>query len=261
MILTEAYDYIDLLLDKADQPYFTTEEKNKFLNLAISDFVNFHYQKMLADEDSRRALAGCIDYQAYDVPTSRIIDGSAIHDNRYPALSEVYPDGWTSRPDREGFFIYGNQYVLPKQQLYVLSVSAQHYNYDEIIDPNTGLIYSGITAQDVVFSPTVSVKNKSIRNFQEDEYSADPFNAPIKESPHWAYIEGRINIIPMLSIRRLVFMVLILPTIEEAFTADVQGTSTSPIERSFAEHYQKQIIQLAVQKMTKVDVGLMTPPS
>ena len=61
MILTEAYDYMDLLLDKADQPYFTTEEKDKFLNLAISDFMNFQYQKMGADEDARRALSGCID--------------------------------------------------------------------------------------------------------------------------------------------------------------------------------------------------------
>ena len=35
MTLPEAYDLIDLLLDKADQPYFTTEEKHKFLGIAI----------------------------------------------------------------------------------------------------------------------------------------------------------------------------------------------------------------------------------
>ena len=61
MTLNEAYELIDLLLDKADQPYFTVVEKDKFLNLAISDFINMHYQKMTADEDSRRALSGCID--------------------------------------------------------------------------------------------------------------------------------------------------------------------------------------------------------
>ena len=65
MTFAEAHEHMDLLLDKADQPYFITEEKNKFLNIAISDFINFHYQKMTADEDSRRALAGCVDYNNF----------------------------------------------------------------------------------------------------------------------------------------------------------------------------------------------------
>ena len=50
MTFGQAHAEMDILLDKADQPYFTTQEKDKFLNLAISDFINFHYQKMTADE-------------------------------------------------------------------------------------------------------------------------------------------------------------------------------------------------------------------
>ena len=92
MILTEAYDYMDLLLDKADQPYFITEEKNKFLNIAISDFINFHYQKMTADEDSRRALAGCIDWNSFKLTPAEIVSGNFIYDNSYPSLQEKYTD-------------------------------------------------------------------------------------------------------------------------------------------------------------------------
>jgi hypothetical protein len=55
--------------------------------------------------------------------------------------------------------------------------------------------------------------------------------------------------------------VITLPTVEQAFSEDTYQESTAPSSLTFAEHYQKQIVQLAVEKMTKVDVGLMTPPS
>ena len=54
---------------------------------------------------------------------------------------------------------------------------------------------------------------------------------------------------------------LIIPTVEEAFSAATYDTSTAPGKRTFAEHYQKLIVQMAVQRMTQTDVGLMTPPS
>ena len=37
MNLAEAYDMMDLLLDESNAPYFTNEEKNKFLNDTIKD--------------------------------------------------------------------------------------------------------------------------------------------------------------------------------------------------------------------------------
>ena len=266
MILTEAHDYMDLLLDKADQPYFTTEEKNKFLNIAISDFINFHYQKMTADEDSRRALAGCIDWHAFTLTKAEIISGLYVYVNAttpgindYPAMSEKYGDNWAN--DHSGYFTYGNQYVVPKQHLYILAIAVSYYNKDEIIDPLTGLPYTGVVEDDIVVTPAVSVKNKSTRNYMEDAYSNDPFNKSSKDAPYWSYIENRIIFADSSEIRYINMQTITLPTVDQAFTGDTYDASTAPVARSFAEHYQKQIVQMAVEKMTKVDVGLMTPPS
>ena len=46
MTTTEALEYLDLLLDKADQPYFIDAEKEKFINLAITEFINKYYSKI-----------------------------------------------------------------------------------------------------------------------------------------------------------------------------------------------------------------------
>ena len=56
MTLTEAHDLMDLLLDKADQPYFTEDEKNQFLDQAITSFINNHYQFYEQEQVSRDAL-------------------------------------------------------------------------------------------------------------------------------------------------------------------------------------------------------------
>ncbi len=45
MTFQEAHDLIDLLLDKADQAYFTTVEKDKFLTMAIMEW----YEKVVSD--------------------------------------------------------------------------------------------------------------------------------------------------------------------------------------------------------------------
>ena len=55
--------------------------------------------------------------------------------------------------------------------------------------------------------------------------------------------------------------VVLLPTVEEAFSAGTQQNSSAPAMYVFTEHYQKQIVQIAVKKMTQTDVGLMTPLS
>ena len=219
-----------------------------------------HYQKMEADEDSRRALAGCIDWKSFSLTKAKIIDGTAIYDTSYPALSLVYPD--TTATNTEGYFKYGNHYVLPKQHLYVLSLGVSYYNKDEVINPGDGTIYSGVTEDDIIFSPTISVKNKSTRELYEDSYTGDPFNKASEDNPCWTYIENRIIIGGASnSIRYINIQVVTLPTVDQAFSASTYGSSTAPARLTFAEHYQKQIIQMAVKRMTQTDVGLMTPPS
>jgi len=259
MNLAEAHEYIDILLDKADQPYFIEEEKNKFLNLAISDFINMHYQKLEADEDSRRALAGCIDWNDFVLSKAKIIDGTAIYSSRYPALSKVYPD--TTATNNRGYFKYGNHYVLPKQHLYVLSIGLGFYNRKEVINPSDGTIYSGVTEGDIIFSSTISAKNKSTREYYEHSNTKDPFNKSDADAPYWAYIENRIVFANSSDIRYINMQVITLPTVEQAFSASTYDSSTAPASLTFAEHYQKQIIQMAVKRMTQTDVGLMTPPS
>ena len=56
MNLQEAHDLMDLLLDKADQPYFTEDEKNMFLDQAIASFINYHYATFDQEQVSRDAL-------------------------------------------------------------------------------------------------------------------------------------------------------------------------------------------------------------
>lgn len=45
MTFSEAHDLMDLLLDKADQAYFTTAEKDKFLSMAILEWFDDSIQK------------------------------------------------------------------------------------------------------------------------------------------------------------------------------------------------------------------------
>ena len=277
MTLNEAFEYMDLLLDKADQPYFTTDEKNKFLSLAISDFININYQRMQTDEDARRALSGCVDYNSFVLTAADILLGF-IYNTSHPALSLKYAD--SSATDIKGYWIYGNQYALPKQHLYVLSLIVTYYNYDDVIDPSDGKAITFVPAVNntaavtapasmVKFYTPTQVKNKSIRQYREDRTSGDPFNT-IGDGDfyypnsglgaQWTYSENSIMIEPRKNIARVDMETITLPTVEQAFSSETRDSSSSvPPQLVFSEHYQRQIVELAVSKMTKVDVGLMTP--
>ena len=43
MTLGEARNLLDILVDKANNPYFTIPEKDEFLQLAVTDF-HYHFQ-------------------------------------------------------------------------------------------------------------------------------------------------------------------------------------------------------------------------
>jgi len=51
MTLADAYNHVDLLLDKANQPYFSDTEKDVFINLSITEFLNGRYALMRANQD------------------------------------------------------------------------------------------------------------------------------------------------------------------------------------------------------------------
>jgi len=50
------HEYCDLLLDKADSPWFSDEEKDRFLNLAQPQFAESRYREFELDERTRSEL-------------------------------------------------------------------------------------------------------------------------------------------------------------------------------------------------------------
>ena len=272
MTLEEAHDLIDLLLDKADQPYFITDEKNRFLDLAISDFISYHYQKMDIDEDSRRALAGCKDYNKFEITWDEMLAGTYLDTSiNQPTLSEKYDE--STGTEAKGYFINGFDYVLPPQHLYLLQVTIGKYS-TSTLSSSTGQVNSWY--ENYATYPGIDWKNVkivSLQKYYEASNSDDPFGI-IKDGAIVAtYIEntlvfspeqlsGRKDLTvryPRIPIRNIEIKSLTLPTIKTAFIHTGQDGYITP--GVFSSHYLKQIIQIAVEKMTKVDVGLMTPPA
>ena len=276
MNLTEAHDYMDMLLDKAEQPYFTTIEKNRYLDLAISEFVNSNYRKMGSDEDSRRAIAGCIDWNEYELTKDDIASEAYIYES-YPGLSEKYTNagiidqagavvsgsafaGAAQAYTNHGFFVYGNQYVLPKNHLFTMAIQVDYYNREEVIDLETGEMHPGKDATDIV-TERATPKSLSITEYYEKNGTDDPFQSintkansfdyqqKNKKISYWAYQEGRINTSHSADIMRFIIQSIILPTAEQAFSdSTMGGNSPSPGGFTFADHYKRKIIQLAVRK-------------
>ena len=60
MTLAQARDLLDILVDKANNPYFTNNEKDEFLQLAITDFIEKDYTAYDINEQSRSALKGLV---------------------------------------------------------------------------------------------------------------------------------------------------------------------------------------------------------
>ena len=56
MRITDALATMDLLLDKAEQPYYSSEEKIEFLKEALHSFINKHYSEYDKSQVSRDAL-------------------------------------------------------------------------------------------------------------------------------------------------------------------------------------------------------------
>ena len=60
MTLVEARNLLDILVDKVNNPYFTNAEKDEFLELALTDFIEKYYTVYDINEQSRAALKGLV---------------------------------------------------------------------------------------------------------------------------------------------------------------------------------------------------------
>jgi len=56
MTFLEMHEQFDLLMDKHEQPYFETEEKDKFLNIALKEYVKTRYKAFEVNEKRREDL-------------------------------------------------------------------------------------------------------------------------------------------------------------------------------------------------------------
>ena len=173
-----------------------------------------------------------------------------------------------------GFFKYGHQYVLPKNHLFTIAIQVDYYNRKEVMDLTTGAMHPGKDADDIV-TERVTPKSVSPAEYYEKHNTLDPFQSANtsdkagtpwadsfgqidyqqknKRIAYWSYIEGKINISHASQIMRFTIESVILPTVEQAFTSSTMGgNSPSPSGFTFADNYQRKIIQLAVRKAAGV---------
>lgn len=76
MTIVEMHELCDLLLDKADSPWFNSIEKDKFLNLAHAEFFESRYRQFEFDERTRKELLPLV--KTYTQSNSATIDLSSI---------------------------------------------------------------------------------------------------------------------------------------------------------------------------------------
>jgi len=56
MNIAAAYEYVDLMIDKANQPYFLNTEKDIFINLSITEFLNKRYELMGVNQEYKEMI-------------------------------------------------------------------------------------------------------------------------------------------------------------------------------------------------------------
>lgn len=196
MNLEEAHDLMDLLLDKADQPYFTEEEKNEFLNQAITSFINHHYSTYDQEQVSRDALMYF---------TSNLIDVSSNDENtEWDGFSMKLPDNYV------------------------------HLIHFRLSDNADGTNKS-------------AAKIIGTKDFWDLEHSADPFNKPATKDPYCYVRHGKgdaakIYFRPTTPTGFSDAVCLIFRNHNDCFSDDPND--------SVKELYQREIIDIAIRKMT-----------
>ena len=81
MTVVEMHELADLLIDKANGPWFTSAEKDKFLNLAQSEYVDKNYRMVEKDEEVRAKLNSIV--RTTNLGSVAQINLSGIADFRY----------------------------------------------------------------------------------------------------------------------------------------------------------------------------------
>src|SRR5210317_1243620 len=94
MTIQEMHDLADLLIDKANAPWFTTDEKDKFITLAQIEFLDSSYRFFEYNEEIREKLLPLVRSNNFGAASTASINLSSITDFRYIlSLRGTYPDG------------------------------------------------------------------------------------------------------------------------------------------------------------------------
>ena len=182
MTFGDAHDLMDLLLDKADQPYFTTEEKDKFLNIAYFNWFNSAIEKY--DKDPR--IAKILH------PLVRETHGYFEYDGRILVHIETATSGHRvpiyNTTDLQVQTDFGIPLNSARGPLYpaakLLSVSVKYSLKEE-----------GVINEWIECEPAKSTEF----NFQQYHLNSDPFNKPTAEDPKYFLHNGVIAIMPNYS--------------------------------------------------------------
>jgi len=91
MTILEMHKLADLLIDKADAPWFTSDEKDMFINLAVNQIVDVNYRVFEKDEEARAKLNTIV--KTTNQGSVDEVNLTAINDFRYTlALKGTTPD-------------------------------------------------------------------------------------------------------------------------------------------------------------------------
>ena len=92
MTIQEWHDTADILIDKADAPYFNSTEKDKFFNLSQVEFTETRYGQFEFNEKRRKELIPLV--RVSTAISGNIINIDSITDFLYILnLRGVFPDG------------------------------------------------------------------------------------------------------------------------------------------------------------------------
>lgn len=91
MDIIQMHKLADLLIDKADAPWFTSEEKDMFINLAMKQIVDVNYREFEKNEEARAKLNTLV--RTKSEGTVAQVNLTTITDFRYTlALKGTTPD-------------------------------------------------------------------------------------------------------------------------------------------------------------------------
>ena len=162
MTFGEAHELMDLLLDKADQPYFTTEEKDKFLNLAYFDWFDRALDRYDTDPEIAKCLGKLVDSREGRFEYHGRI---SIHTSRQGAQSVPYrtPSGVTE----------DTNYGVPKNSL----KSIGRYPFARLLHVQVKYVDTQDGTMRSEWKEANLVKSNEFGLYIND-LNSDPFNKP-----------------------------------------------------------------------------------